>query len=88
MYRPENWNEINPKPIGTSLGYGFTREDMYKHGEKCADAMLGALKQNARLEKHKYEQSICLIHNDGTVTIDTNPAYGWLVFIPDEEDGD
>ncbi len=43
MWRPKNWKEINPKPLGVSLACGHTREDLYNHGEKVADAILNAL---------------------------------------------
>ena len=46
-YRPNGWEKVNPKPIGTSMTCGHTREDLYKHGEMVADAMLEALKKEA-----------------------------------------
>lgn len=52
-YRPDDWDKVNPKPIGTSMACAFNREDMYKHGEACADAMLEALKHRVGSRRNK-----------------------------------
>lgn len=74
-YRPEKWNRTNPKPIGTSMGFSFTREDMHKHGEDCANAILEALKN---------EQTLSGIYNKVWYI---NRTGGTWVFIPDEKEG-
>ena len=42
-WRPPNWDKINPIPIGKSMSFAFNREELYKHGERCTDAILEAL---------------------------------------------
>lgn len=71
-WRPAGWGKINPQPIGTPMGYAFNSEDLYKHGEKCADAILEALWELARQSPTK------------TFTIDAN-TYQVFPIIPDEK---
>jgi len=58
MHRPDGWEEINPKPIGESMACAFNREDMYRHGENCADAMLEALISDKNKYHRYYEDAI------------------------------
>lgn len=87
-WRPDGW--VNPyhiteRALGTEVKFNqYPEFEVYEAG---ADAVLEALKKEARLEKHKYCTELIKIHLDGTVTIETSPKYGWLVFIEESNEG-
>ncbi len=77
MYRPKDWDKINPKPIGTSTACSFTREDMYKKGEACADAILEGLRGTGVFTYG---------HHTPDIDLDDAPEEsGTWVFIPEED---
>lgn len=87
--RPDNWDEINPKPIGTSRGCAFNRGDMYKHGEACADAYAEGLKGKGLYGE--YGEDFIVSSRVKVEDMDWAEAFfetldgkGWLVFIPEE----
>lgn len=90
-WRPEGWKNTHEY-----LGY-ISREPVFDimTGEKVitqhekifedgAEAMLEALRKNPRWQKNSFQKDVALIHEDGTVTLETTPEFGKLVFIPDD----
>ena len=89
-WRPEGWE--NPYSLQEPHGYDLLiQADRQAAYERGADDMLKALKRTqTRWEQHiilqGYGRTYAVVHADGTLTVETMPQSGTLVFIPDDEE--